>query len=71
MTRNMGRIDQFLRIMIGLALFAYAVKDGKPAAGWLVPGVIEVILVITAFFSYCSLYSILGVTTRSRLDRTA
>jgi len=33
MTRNMGRIDQSLRIMIGLALFAYVVKGGTLAGG--------------------------------------
>jgi hypothetical protein len=71
MTRNIGRIDQFLRIMIGVTLFAYAVKNGTLTTGWLVPGVVGVILVITAFFSYCPLYSMLGVTTRSNLDRTA
>jgi len=26
---------------------------------------------ITAFFSYCPLYAILGVTARSKFDRTA
>lgn len=71
MTRNMGRIDQFLRIVIGLALFAYTVKDGAIAAGGLTLGVVGVILIITAFFSYCPLYTVLGVSTRSKLDRTA
>lgn len=71
MTRNIGRIDQFLRIMIGLALFAYTVEDGAVAAGWLVPGVIGVILIVTAFFSYSPLYTLLGVTTCSKLDRAA
>jgi hypothetical protein len=70
MTRNMGRIDQFLRIMIGLALLAYTVKDGILAAGWLVPGVVGAILIITAFSSYCPLYAMFDVTTRSKLDRT-
>jgi hypothetical protein len=71
MTRNMGRIDQFLRILIGLALFAYGVKDGAIAAGWLPLGVVGVILIITALFSYCPLYTVLGVSTRGKLDRKA
>ena len=32
MTRNVERIDQFLRIVIGLTLLAYTVKDGTLAA---------------------------------------
>jgi hypothetical protein len=71
MIRNVGRIDQFLRIMIGLSLLAYTVKDGAITAGWLVLGILGAILMITAFFSYCPLYPVLGVTTRSKLDRTA
>jgi hypothetical protein len=70
MARNMGRIDQFLRILIGLVLLAYVVKDSAITAGWLVPGVVGVVLIITAFFSYCPLYTVLGVTTRTKLDRT-
>lgn len=71
MTRNLGRIDQYLRIVIGLALVAYAVRDGTIASGWLVPAIVGVILMVTAFFSYCPLYAALGVTTRSKLDLTA
>ena len=69
MTRNMGRIDQFFRIVVGLALLAYTVKDGTLASGWPVSSVIGGVLLVTAFFSYCPLYSLLGVTTRGRLDR--
>jgi hypothetical protein len=70
MARNVGRIDQFLRILIGLVLLAYVVKDSAITAGWLVPGVVGAVLIITAFFSYCPLYTVLGVTTRTKLDRT-
>ncbi|TJW91971.1 YgaP-like transmembrane domain, partial [Neisseria gonorrhoeae] len=38
MTPNVGRIDQYFRIIIGLALIAYIVKDGALGAGWLVAG---------------------------------
>jgi hypothetical protein len=34
MTRNIGRIDQFLRIIVGFALLAYTVKDGTLGLGW-------------------------------------
>lgn len=70
MTRNMGRIDRFFRILIGLLLLAYTINEGAITAGWVVPGVVGVILIITALFSYCPLYTVLGVTTRTNLDRT-
>ncbi|MFB9263297.1 DUF2892 domain-containing protein [Bradyrhizobium erythrophlei] len=66
MTRNIGRIDQFVRIVIGLALIAYTVKDGALGESWLVMGTIGLVLIVTAFFSYCPLYTLLGVSTRRK-----
>jgi hypothetical protein len=66
MTRNVGRIDQFFRIIIGLALIAYTVKDGSLGPGWLVAGTIGLVLLVTAFFSYCPLYTLLGMNTRTK-----
>ena len=66
MTRNVGRIDQFFRIIIGLALIAYTVKDGSLGPGWLIAGTIGLVLLVTAFFSYCPLYTLLGMNTRTK-----
>ncbi|WP_050626111.1 MULTISPECIES: YgaP family membrane protein [Bradyrhizobium] len=66
MTRNVGLIDQYARIIIGLALIAYTLKDGSLGAGWLVAGTLGIILIATAFFSYCPLYTLLGINTRRR-----
>ena len=71
MTRNLGRIDQYLRIVIGFALLAYVVKDGTLAFVSFVPAIVGLVLVTTAFLSYCPLYAALGVTTRRKLDLTA
>jgi DUF2892 family protein len=69
MTRNIGRIDQFIRIVIGLAFVAFAVKDGALGAGYAAAGVIGVVLLLTAFFSYCPLYRLLGVSTCRKRDQ--
>ena len=69
MTCNFGRLDQFIRIFVGLALVAYTVKDGTLAPGYLVAGVIGLVLLVTAFFSSCPLYTLLAVSTCSRADR--
>ena len=42
MTCNFGRLDQF----VGLALVAYTVKDGTLALGYLVAGVIGLVLLV-------------------------
>ncbi|WP_155262462.1 MULTISPECIES: DUF2892 domain-containing protein [Bradyrhizobium] len=64
MTRNVGFIDQYARIIIALALIAYTVRDGSLGAGWLVAGTLGCVLLATAFFSYCPLYTLLGINTR-------
>ncbi|MBK5652525.1 hypothetical protein QU42_19535 [Bradyrhizobium sp. UASWS1016] len=63
MTPNVGRIDQYVRIIIGLALMAYIVKDGSLGAGWIVTGALGLVLIATAFFSHCPLYTLLGINT--------
>ena len=35
MSRNVGRIDQYVRIVVGLALVAFAFQDGPSIQGWL------------------------------------
>jgi ABC-type uncharacterized transport system permease subunit len=61
MRRNIGRIDQFLRIIVGFALLAYTVKDGSLGPGWLGGGALG--LIVAAFFSYSLLYTLLGINT--------
>ena len=69
MTTNMGRIDQFIRLMVGMALLAFIVKDGSPMSGWPLPGLLGTVLVVTAFFSYCPFYDAIGLSARDRTDR--
>ena len=61
---EIGRIDQFLRIIVGFALLAYTVKDGTLGQGWLGVGALGLVLVVTAFFSYSPIYTFLGINTR-------
>ncbi|KAA0073995.1 DUF2892 domain-containing protein [Tardiphaga sp. P9-11] len=69
MKRNIGRLDQFIRIFIGLALLAYVVKDGQLMPGWPLLGLLGVVLVGTAALSYCPLYDVFKVSSRDKSDR--
>ena len=66
MTTNVGGIDRVLRIIIGLVLIAYAIPLGFPATGWNWVGWIGIILLATAIFGICPLYSIIGVSSCPR-----
>lgn len=63
MNRNVGTIDRALRIILGLALLAFAlgfIGKGSPYA-WL--GWIGIVPILTAVFSFCPLYTVLGMST--------
>lgn len=61
---NVGTIDQYARIVVGLALVAYALQDGIAIQGWhWVVGIIGLVLLLTAFFKSCPLYTLLGFSS--------
>lgn len=60
---NVGTIDQYVRIVVGLALVAFALKEGVPIEGWHWIGLIGVALLATAFFKTCPLYTALGLSS--------
>jgi Inner membrane protein YgaP-like, transmembrane domain len=63
MKTNVGVIDRILRIVLGLALIAFAlgfIAAGAPYA-WI--GWIGVIPLLTALVGSCPLYSVVGLST--------
>jgi len=66
MTENVGRIDRVLRVIVGLALIAFALGWGVPATGWNWIGWIGVVPLLTAVFGYCPAYGVLGLSTCAR-----
>ncbi len=65
MSKNIGAIDRALRVLIGLALIAYAIPLGMPHTGWNFVGWIGVVPLLTAFVGVCPLYTLLGMSTNS------
>ena len=62
---NVGMIDQYARIVVGLALVAHALQDGFAIQGWhWVVGLIGLVLLLTAFFKSCPLYTFFGYSSR-------
>ena len=57
MKANVGGIDRPLRIIVGLALIAWALMGG-PVWAW-----IGVVPLATGLFSFCPLYSLIGMNT--------
>ncbi len=66
MTTNVGTIDRILRIILGLALIAFAIPYGFPQVGWNWIGWVGIVPILTAVFGLCPLYSLLGISTCPR-----
>ena len=60
---NVGTIDQYIRIVVGLALVAFVLQDGLPIQGWYWAGLIGLVMLVTAFFRSCPLYTVSGFST--------
>jgi hypothetical protein len=64
MSVNVGTIDRVLRVVIGLALIAFAIPLGFPDTGWNWIGWIGVLPLATALVGSCPAYSVLGFSTK-------
>lgn len=64
MIMNMGVVDRIARLIVGVALIAFALGYLAPETGWNWVGWIGVIPILTALFGNCPLYSALGFSTR-------
>ncbi len=60
---NVGKIDQYVRIVVGLALVAYTFQDGLSIQGWHWVGLAGFVLLGTAFFKSCPVYSVFRMST--------
>jgi membrane-associated protease RseP (regulator of RpoE activity) len=64
MNVNVGTIDRLARVVLGLVLIAFALGYIAPGTSWSWVGWIGVVPILTAVFSTCPAYSLLGISTR-------
>ena len=64
MSANVGTFDRLARIVVGLALIAFALGYLAPGTAWNCVGWIGVLPILTAVFSTCPAYSLFGCSTR-------
>lgn len=60
MKPNVGTVDKWLRVALGVALIVWAATGG-PAWAWL-----GLIPLLTGLFGFCPLYRLLGIRTCRR-----
>ncbi len=64
MTFNVGMIDRIARVIIGIALIAFALGYIAPGTSWAWIGWIGVVPILTAIFGTCPAYSLFGMSTK-------
>lgn len=64
MTVNVGTLDRIARIVVGVALIAFALGYIAPGTSWSWVGWIGVVPILTALFGTCPAYSLFGMSTR-------
>lgn len=64
MTSNVGGIDRVLRIVVGAVLVALALTHTIGAWGYL-----GLIVLATGVFSFCGVYTLLGINTCPMKDK--
>ncbi len=61
---NMGKTDRIIRAVLGVLLIGNVFFALQNPIGW-----IGVILIATAIFGICPLYSLLGINTKSGAEK--
>jgi len=64
MTANVGTFDRLARIVVGLALIAFALGYLAPGTSWNWVGWIGALPILTAVFGTCPAYTLFGCSTR-------
>ena len=64
MTVNVGTFDRIARVVVGLALIAFALGYIAPGTSWSWVGWIGVVPILTAVFGTCPAYTLFGMSTR-------
>ena len=62
MEKNVGSADKIARIVLGIALIAFALM-GPADIGWKWVGWIGVVPILTAVMGWCPAYSLIGLRT--------
>lgn len=60
MEKNVGNLDKYIRIAVGLALLSFIFIWDSPAK-WF--GLIGLVPILTAYINFCPLYSVLKINT--------
>ncbi len=62
MACNIGTTERIIRVLIGIALLAWAIFGLSGTAQWVV-GIVGLVPLVTGVVRFCPLWSLLGINT--------
>ena len=63
MTKNIGGMEQMIRLVLGVLALGMAVFGGLPTWAVVVTGVVGVVALVTGSLKYCPVWTLFGVNT--------
>lgn len=63
MKKNMGAADKIIRVLVALIVGILIYANVLSGTWALVAGIVSLVLVATSLFSFCPLYTLLGLST--------
>ena len=67
MKKNMGNADRIIRLAIALLLMYLNITESLNGTISIVMWVVSVVFLITSLLAYCPLYSLIGISTCSKV----
>jgi len=68
MKKNMGTIDRSIRTILAIVVAVLYLTGNISGITAIVLGVIAIILLITSLIGFCSLYTVLGISTNKEKE---
>ena len=62
--QNVGSVDRIIRVLLGVALIAFPFLLAVPVWAFWTSLVVGVVLLATAYFSFCPIYAALRISSR-------
>lgn len=66
MTKNEGKMDQMIRLILGVVLLGLAFFGGLSGALYWIALVVGVVMLVTSVTGFCPLYRVFGINTCNR-----
>jgi hypothetical protein len=66
MKANVGFVDMFIRIFLGIVMIGMAVANVFPAPWGMIIGIVGIVPLATGLMKFCPLYTLLGINTKGK-----